>query len=80
MLQDISDINIQICLFNNKNKHICLNCLFPNKEDADLRLLEAICVQHEIDHLNGLTIFDRRYTPQPIICMVVKATWLHNFH
>jgi len=37
-----------------------------NKEDADLRLLEAICVQHEIDHLNGLTIFDRRYTPQPI--------------
>jgi len=24
------------------------------------RLLEAVCVQHEIDHLNGITIFDRR--------------------
>lgn len=28
----------------------------------DLDLLEAICVQHEIDHLNGLTIKDRQYT------------------
>ena len=37
-----------------------------NKEDAELRLLETICVQHEIDHLNGLTIFDRKYIPQPI--------------
>ena len=24
------------------------------------RLLEAVCVQHEVDHLNGITIFDRR--------------------
>ena len=23
------------------------------KQDADLRLLESICVQHEIDHLSG---------------------------
>lgn len=29
-------------------------------DDADL--LEAVCVQHEIDHLNGLTIRDRQYT------------------
>ena len=29
----------------------------PEKE---LRLLEAICVQHEIDHLNGLTIHHRK--------------------
>ncbi len=28
----------------------------------DVDLLEAICVQHEIDHLNGLTIRDRQYT------------------
>ena len=26
------------------------------KYDQDQRLLEAICVQHEIDHLNGVTI------------------------
>ena len=30
------------------------------KDDRDLRMLEAVCVQHEIDHLNGLTILDRR--------------------
>ncbi len=23
-------------------------------------MLETVCVQHEIDHLNGLTILDRR--------------------
>ena len=31
-----------------------------NKNDAELRLLETICVQHEIDHLNGMTIMDRK--------------------
>ena len=31
-----------------------------NKHDQELRLLEAICVQHEIDHLNGVTIMDRQ--------------------
>ena len=30
-----------------------------DKQDEELRLLEAICVQHEIDHLNGMTIMDR---------------------
>ena len=30
------------------------------KQDEELRLLEAICVQHEIDHLNGMTIMDRK--------------------
>ena len=31
-------------------------------KDADsqeLRTLEAVCVQHEIDHLNGIRIMDR---------------------
>jgi peptide deformylase len=28
----------------------------------DVDLLESVCVQHEIDHLNGLTIRDRQYT------------------
>ena len=31
-----------------------------NKHDAELRLLESVCVQHEIDHLNGMTIHDRK--------------------
>lgn len=26
----------------------------------DIGLLEAVCVQHEIDHLNGITIYERR--------------------
>ena len=30
------------------------------KEDSELRLLEAVCIQHEIDHLNGMTIMDRQ--------------------
>jgi peptide deformylase len=30
------------------------------KHDQEQRLLEAICVQHEIDHLNGMTIHDRK--------------------
>ena len=29
------------------------------KQDQELRLLEAVCVQHEIDHLMGKTIHDR---------------------
>jgi peptide deformylase len=31
-----------------------------DKQEQELRLLEAICVQHEIDHLNGMTIMDRQ--------------------
>ena len=29
------------------------------KKDSKLRFLESVCVQHEIDHLNGITIHDR---------------------
>ena len=29
------------------------------KQDQEQRLLEAVCVQHEIDHLNGMRILDR---------------------
>ena len=31
-----------------------------NRQEEELRLLETICVQHEIDHLNGMTIHDRQ--------------------
>jgi len=30
------------------------------KEDRELRTLEAVCVQHEIDHLNGVVCMDRK--------------------
>ena len=31
-----------------------------NKQDEELRTLESVCVQHEVDHLNGMTIMDRQ--------------------
>ena len=30
------------------------------KNDKKLRMLEAVCVQHEIDHLNGVVCMDRK--------------------
>jgi len=36
------------------------------KQDQEKRLLEAVCVQHEIDHLNGMTIHDRKNIPVPV--------------
>ena len=30
------------------------------KQDREMRTLEAVCVQHEIDHLNGMRIMDRK--------------------
>jgi len=30
------------------------------KNDRELRTLESVCVQHEIDHLNGMRIMDRK--------------------
>ena len=31
-----------------------------NDRDQELRLLESVCVQHEIDHLNGVICMDRK--------------------
>ena len=31
-----------------------------NNENAQLRVLESVCVQHEIDHLNGVICMDRK--------------------
>ena len=36
------------------------------KKDTESRLLETICIQHEIDHLNGLTIMDREHKLEPL--------------
>ena len=35
------------------------------KKDSDLRLLESVCVLHEIDHLNGITNHDREIKLEP---------------
>ena len=29
------------------------------KQDQELRILESVCVQHEIDHLNGISCIDK---------------------
>ena len=34
-------------------------------QDRENRLLESVCVQHEIDHLNGITIHDREVKLEP---------------
>ena len=34
-------------------------------QDQEQRLLEAVCIQHEIDHLNGVTIMDREHKRKP---------------
>ena len=28
---------------------------------------ECTCIQHEIDHLDGITMFDRKFIPEPIV-------------
>jgi len=38
-----------------------------NQVDNDLLTLESVCVQHEIDHLNGLTIYDREFKLTPLV-------------
>ena len=38
-----------------------------NKHDEDQRLLESVCIQHEIDHLNGISCIDKEVKLKPII-------------
>ena len=35
------------------------------KQDQELRLLEAVCIQHEMDHLMGKTIHEREVKLEP---------------
>tara|TARA_Y100000310_G_scaffold203954_1_gene204232 strand:+ start:436 stop:1029 length:594 start_codon:yes stop_codon:yes gene_type:complete len=39
----------------------------PANDEDELGLLESICVQHEIDHLNGVRIMDREYKLKPVV-------------
>ena len=50
-----------------ERKHEDINALFN-----DVDLLESVCVQHEIDHLNGLTIRDRQYTETVVLTSFAK--------
>ena len=45
------------------------------KQDQEQRLLESICVQHEIDHLNGVTIMEREHKSKPLR---VSKKWGRN--
>ena len=38
----------------------------PKDPEDELGLLESVCVQHEIDHLNGVRIMDREFKLKPI--------------
>jgi peptide deformylase len=39
-----------------------------NAESQDINdAFECACVQHEIDHLNGITMFDREFKQEPIV-------------
>lgn len=41
--------------------------VFDIKKDGTMQhILETACVQHEIDHLDGITMFDKKYIRQPI--------------
>ncbi len=48
--------DLQIILFNNSNssKHLCLNCIFPNKKDVDLPRCETVGISGISAGLAGL--------------------------
>ena len=46
--------NIQICLFDNKKNHVCLNCLFPNEEDPDLPRCDTVGISSICAGIAGL--------------------------
>ena len=48
--------DLQIILFNNSNKnnHLCLNCIFPNKDDVDLPRCDVVGISGISAGLAGL--------------------------
>tara|TARA_Y100000593_G_scaffold51397_1_gene96614 strand:- start:764 stop:1354 length:591 start_codon:yes stop_codon:yes gene_type:complete len=66
-------------VYTNRFKHVTVECdnlgkvmfgptnhMDEKSEKSQLQLLESVCVQHEIDHLDGITMFDRSYKRIPI--------------
>ena len=45
------------------------------EQDKEERILEAVCIQHEIDHLNGVTLMDREHKREPLR---VSKKWGRN--
>ena len=45
------------------------------KQDEDLRTLEAVCIQHEIDHINGVICMDKEIKLKPLS---VSKKWGRN--
>ena len=43
------------------------------KDEQEKRILESVCVQHEIDHLNGITVFDRQVNNIPVQRETIKV-------
>ena len=46
--------NIQICLFKNQDNHTCLNCVFPNDEDAELARCDTVGISSICAGIAGL--------------------------
>ena len=66
--------DIQIILFENKkNKHLCLECIFPNKKEPDLARCETIGILGTTAGLAGLL------SAQRVINLLMKFNINNNF-
>ena len=64
--------NIQICLFKNQINHTCLNCVFPNDEDAELARCDTVGISSICAGIAGLI------TAQKTINTILKITNENN--
>ena len=56
--------NVSIKVKSDNHKEV----LSFNAESKDINdAFECVCVQHEIDHLDGITMFDREFKQEPIV-------------
>ena len=53
-------IDAAVCVINVDKPVVLVNPVVENSFFGEDNLLECVCVQHEIDHLNGITMFDRQ--------------------
>ena len=60
-IKTVRYVSIVVEADNHKNK-LSFSADSPNINDA----FECVCVQHEIDHLDGITMFDREFKQVPI--------------
>ena len=56
------NVSITVKADNHENP-LSFSAESKNVNDA----FECVCVQHEIDHLNGITMFDREFKSEPIV-------------